>query len=177
MQTIDKHFRTLAKAAFERHGFANEQLVSGWAAIVGADMAAISAPDKIKWPRISVNNTRQIGGTLVLRAAAGRGLELHYEAPRIIERVNQYLGYGAITTLKVVQSGLPMKQPPIPRKPMKPEAAKAWAAKFEDIADEDLKAALARLARFTAPNGPKLTFSTGEIRVLSHPPTSSRKNT
>ena len=176
MQTIDKHFRNLAKAAFQRHGFASEQLVAQWRVIVGDEMAAISAPDKIKWPRSNTDNSHQTGGTLVLRAAPGRGLELHYDAPRIIERVNQYLGYGAITTLKVNQSNLPEPAPLTLRKPMKPEAAKAWAEKFDDIADEDLKTALLRLARFTAPNGPKSAFSTGAHRVLSQSPNSSRKN-
>ena len=177
MQTIDKHFRTLAKAAFVRHGFASEQLVAQWRAVVGDEMAAISTPDKINWPRSSAETARKMGGTLVLKAAAGRGLELQYGSPRIIERVNQFLGYGAITALKIIQSNMAVPAPSIPRKPMKPEAVKAWAAKFDDIADEDLKAALGRLASFTAPNGPTPMFSTGEIRVLSQSPTSSRKTT
>ena len=176
METLDKHFRNLAQAAFQRHGFASEQLVAQWRAIVGDALAAISTPGKINWPRMASEASRKMGGTLVLRAAAGRGLELHYEAPRIIEKVNQFLGYGAIAALKIVQDPLKTATSPPPRRMIKPEAAQAWAARFDDIADADLKAALTRLSAFAAPSGPQHpSFSTGENRVLSHPPTSSRK--
>ncbi len=175
MQTIDKHFRNLAKAAFQRHGFASEQLVAQWRVIVGEQVAAISRPEKIKWPRGNDASGHQSGGTLVLKATSGRALELHYETPRIIERVNQFLGYGAIAALKVTPDNSPPPALKIPRKPMKPEAAKAWADSFDDIADPDLKAALSKLASFSAPNGPKTTFSTGVNRVLSQSPNSSRK--
>ncbi|MDE2445757.1 MAG: DUF721 domain-containing protein [Alphaproteobacteria bacterium] len=175
MQTIDKHFRNLAKAAFQRHGFASEQVVAQWAAIVGPAVAMICAPEKIKWPRGYAEGSSLSGGTLVVCAAAGLALELQYETPRIIERVNQYLGYGAITALKIIQGNQPVRLPKTPPKPMKPEAIKAWNQEFDDIADQDLKAALGRLARFAAPNGPKPAFSTGANRVLSPSPNSSRK--
>jgi hypothetical protein len=176
METIDKYFRNLAKAAFVRHGFASEQLISQWDAVVGPQFAAFSAPDKIKWPRAAVENARKTGGTLVIRADAGRGLELHYEAPRIMERVNQFLGYGAITAIKIVQSNLPPEPAKATPRPISPAAAQAWQTKIDDIADDELKAALSRLAAHAAPNGPKTpSFSTGENRDWSLTPTSSRK--
>ena len=176
MQTIDKHFRTLAKAAFQRHGFASEQLLARWRVIVGDGVADVSRPEKINWPRGNDGSGHQFGGTLVLKASAGRALELHYETPRIIEKVNQFLGYGAITALKVMPDNSPPPLIKIPRKPMKVEAAKAWAENFDGIDDPDLKAALSKLASFSAPNGPKTAFSTGTNRVLSQSPNSSRKN-
>lgn len=175
METLDKHFRNLAKAAFTRYGFASEQLISQWAAVIGPPFADFCLPEKIKWPKTASDDARKMGGTLVLRAVAGRGLELQYEGPRIIERVNQFLGYGAITSIKIIQGSLqPAPARPSPRA-MAPAAAKAWADKIEDIADEDLKAALARLASHAAPNGPKTLLSTGENRDWPRPPTSSRK--
>jgi hypothetical protein len=106
METLDKHFRNLAKAAFVRHGFASEQLISQWSVIVGQPFAAFSVPDKIKWPRNTTENARKTGGALIIRAAAGRGLELHYEAPRIMERVNQFLHH-ALWPRKPRGLGLP----------------------------------------------------------------------
>lgn len=176
METLDKHFRTLAKAAFVRHGFASEQLISQWGVIAGEEFAAFSVPDKIKWPRSNSETDRKFGGTLIIRAAAGRALELQYAAPRLIERVNQYLGYGAISTLKIVQGHLKQRMPRPEAKPMKPEAALAWAEKMDEITNEDLKAALSRLAAHAAPNGPKPNFSTGENRDWPQPSTSVRKN-
>ncbi len=177
METLDRYFRSLTKAAFVRHGFASEQLISQWSIIVGEQLAAYSVPDKINWPRSASETQRKMGGTLVLRAAAGRGLDLQYEGPRIIERVNQFLGYGAISALKIKQDSLhvePLK--PVAR-PISAQASKAWHEKIDDIADDELKAALSRLAAHAAPNGPKSPmFSTGENRDWPLPSNSVRKN-
>lgn len=176
METLEKHFRVLAKAAFVRHGFASEQLISQWSVIIGQPFASYCVPDKINWPRFAADASPKMGGTLVLRAAAGRGLEVQYEAPRIIERVNQFLGYGAITALKIMQDSLRVEQPKQASAPMSVQAKQAWQAKIDDIADDELKAALTRLAAYAAPNGPKIqTFSTGENRDWPLSPTSDRK--
>lgn len=176
METLDKHFRVLAKAAFVRHGFASEQLISQWAVIIGQPYAGYCVPDKINWPRSAADTARKTGGTLVLRAAAGRGLELQYESQRIIERVNQFLGYGAITALKIMQDSLAVDQPKPAPHPISAQAKQAWQEKIDDIADDELKAALFRLAAHAAPNGPKpSTFSTGENRDWPLSPTSDRK--
>ena len=176
METLDKHFRVLTKAAFVRHGFASEQLISQWSVIIGQPLASYCVPDKINWPRSATDASPKIGGTLVLRAVSGRGLDLQYEGPRIIERVNQFLGYGAITALKIMQDSLVVEQPkPTPR-PISAQAKQAWQEKIDDIADNELKAALSRLAAHAAPNGPKLPmFSTGENRDWPLSPTSDRK--
>jgi hypothetical protein len=176
METLDKHFRTLAKAAFARHGFASEQLISQWDAVVGPAIGSICLPDKIKWPKTAGENARKTGGTLVLRAAQGLALELQYEIPRIIERVNQFLGYGAVTEIKVLQGQISVKPAKKIAAPVNAKAAAAWRIKIQDIADDRLKAALARLAAHAAPNGPKptspLDFSTGvEIGIGLKPQT------
>ena len=174
METLNKHFSLIAKAAFQRHGFASEQLAAQWSLIVGDAIASVAKPDKIKWP--TQGGAQKQGGTLTLKAKAGRGLEVQYEIPRIIEKLNQFLGYGAISAIKVIQTAdLPDMPKPVKR-PMSPKAQAAWNEKFESIEDENLKAALAKLAEHTAPNGPTHSpFSTGEIRGFATPPTSSRK--
>ncbi len=174
METLNKHFSTIAKAAFQRHGFASEQLAAQWSLIAGDTVASISKPDKIKWP--TQGGAQKQGGTLHLRAQAGRALEVHYEIPRIIERANQFLGYGAITAIKVIQTA---DEPALLRpakRPMSARAQAAWNAKLSAIHDEALKASLAKLAAHTAPQGPTDSpFSTGENRGFASPPTSSRK--
>jgi hypothetical protein len=172
METLDKYFRQLAKAAFAQHGFASEQLISQWEAIVGETISTFCRPERIIWPKTAAESNRKAGGTLVLKAQSGRGLELQYETPRIIERVNQFLGYGAITAIKIVQSGFAAKPK---RQPVTPVSTHAWDEKISDISDEQLKAALARLAAHAAPNGPKLPLSTGENRDWPLNATSFRK--
>ncbi len=177
METLDKHFRHLAKAAFARHGFASEQLISQWGVVSGSTVAQFCVPDKIKWPRTSAGESRKTGGTLVLRALQGRALELHYEIPHIIERVNQFLGYGAITDVKIVQGHGVQKPVKTVSQPIMPAAAAAWQSKIADIADQDLKAALARLAALAAPHGPKPTSP--QVKIMNWPQTSNsvRKTT
>jgi hypothetical protein len=171
METLDKHFRLLAKAAFARHGFASEQLFSQWEAVVGPAIGKICLPSKISWPQSAGESARKIGGTLVLRAVQGHALELNYENHRIIERVNQFLGYGAIQTVKILQSN----NPPKPAKPAAPQAnvqaTSAWAAQVNDIADANLKNALQRLALHVAPHGPKPTSPQGKIGIGLAPQT------
>lgn len=103
METLTKYFRDITKAAFARHGFAQSDLAGHWAEIVGNDLAAVSAPERVKWPRGVGEGAQKSGGTLVIKAAPGRGLDLQYQAPRIIARANSYFGYGAIAQIKVTQ--------------------------------------------------------------------------
>jgi hypothetical protein len=174
METLNKYFSAIAKPAFQRHGFASEQLAAQWSLIVGDAVASVAKPDKIKWP--TQGGVQKQGGTLTIKAQAGRALEVQYEIPRLIEKLNQYLGYGAISAIKVVQTAeLPELPKPVKR-PMSKEAASAWNTKLAAIEDEDLKTALAKLASHTAPKGPTHSpFSTGENRGFATPPTSSRK--
>lgn len=139
METLDKHFRELTRAAFARHGFAQAELIGRWAEIVGETLSGVSEPERIRWPRGAADKT---GGTLVIRAAPGRGLELQHESPLIMERINRFLGFGAIDTIKILQAATwPQKLPKAPPKPQKRLCQQELAA----IEDGGLKAALERL--------------------------------
>ncbi len=178
MESLNKHFSVLAKAAFQRHGFASEQLAAQWAVIVGPELAKATSPEKIKWPQTAQSQSQKLGGTLMIRAQAGRALDVHYEITRIIEKVNQFLGYGAISAVKVLATA-DVPPPPTPAKrPPRPETLAAWGQEMGGIEDDELKAALAKLGAELSPKGPTHSpFSTGEIRGFDHPPTSSRKFT
>ncbi len=175
MDSLFKHFAALMRPAFQRHGFASEQLAAQWPAIVGEGPAALAKPERIKWPRISERQKQKIGGTLVLRAPAAYALEIHYDVPRLMERVNQFLGYGAITSIKVVkEADLPVSK----HGRHQPSAATrvAWHQQITGIAEPELQSALAKLASEISPKGPTHTsFSTGENRRFQPPSTSSRK--
>ncbi|MDH3743455.1 MAG: DciA family protein [Hyphomicrobiales bacterium] len=151
VETLNKHFRKLTEASFERYGFAYAELLSQWQAIVGAELAAVSAPERIRWPRRSdgqEDRGQPGGGTLVVRAAEGRALELQYMAPRIIERINGYYGYSAVAKLKVMQGKLPKQSPAADRKsvPVLDEAARAeLQSRLQAIGDDKLREALERL--------------------------------
>ncbi len=147
METLDKHFRELTRAAFARHGFAQVELVGRWPEIVGQELSKCSQPERIKWPRGAGETAQKTGGTLVVRAAPGRGLELQYEIPRIIERINRFHGYAAVASVRIVQAGSwPNSTAPPPRPAPKP----LFEQELASIDDESLKSALQRLGQGVA---------------------------
>ncbi len=141
MDTLDKHFRNLASAAFKAHGFVSADLLSHWPAIVGEVHAALATPERIKWPR-PAKDGETAGGILFLKAAPGRALELEYAAALLLERINQFMGYHAIAKIKVLPGAeLPLSPRPKPPVPV----PLAGDLHLETIADPHLREALNRL--------------------------------
>jgi hypothetical protein len=147
MQTLDKDFRALTRAAFARYGFAYGDLIAQWPAIVGDGVAQWSEPERIKWPRAGADERKQ-GGTLVIRVMPGRGLDLQHETPRIIERINAFYGYAAIAAVKIRQGALSRKIASSRTLPaLGAQAAQALESELRGVADPGLKDALRRLGQ------------------------------
>jgi hypothetical protein len=147
MKTLDKDFRALTRAAFARYGFAYADLLTQWPAIVGDSVAQWSEPERIKWPRAGADERKQ-GGTLVIRVTPGRGLDLQHETPRIIDRINAFYGYPAVTAVKIRQSPLSRKKAQTrPLQPLDPGQAQALESRLDGVADSHLKEALRRLGQ------------------------------
>ena len=131
------------KDAFARQGFASSELVTRWTEIVGAEIAAHSQPEKIQWPRPPDGQTPE-PGILVLRVEGPAAIEIQHLSSVLLERVNRFFGWRAV-------GGLRLRQAPLTRKasaahPMPDRAAAARiAAGLTEIADENLRDALARL--------------------------------
>lgn len=138
METLGKHFRTLTAAAFKSHGFAQGDVLARWPEIVGGSIAAAARPERIRWPRSAGGGQAQ-GGTLFVKAMAGRGLEVQQAVPLIIERINRFLGYGAIMAVKIQQSH------EVPGETTAKPAAQALAEPPKGIAEPGLAQALQRL--------------------------------
>jgi hypothetical protein len=114
------------------------RLKAEWAAIIGADWAAVT------WPTALGRD-----GVLKLRTGSGAALELQHRAPLLIERINGFFGRPVITRLALVQGPLPL--PPLPSgaplRALTPGEATALYERVSEIADPELRAALARLGR------------------------------
>jgi len=140
-------------AAAAGHGFAEPEVLLRWAEVVGEHLAAVCTPVKV-----SYQGARELGATLVVRAPGARAPEVEHMAPRILERVNQFYGYRAVSRLKVTQAG----GGPAPAQPgfaepaagfagpasaAQPDrAAEARAAELaKGIQHEELRAALTRM--------------------------------
>lgn len=124
-----------------RRGFAEGTIFQQWREIVGPDIAADCVPEKLGYPA-----GRRGDGTLHVVASGGAALELQHRASQIVERVNGYLGYGAIAHLKIRQGRLPQRRRYAPPDdgPATNRAAEAFELPaLEAIADPKLKEALA----------------------------------
>jgi hypothetical protein len=145
MERLDTYLSKLAAASFQRYGFGHGELVVRWPEIVGEALATHCEPVRIRWPR---GGDTSRGGTLLLRAEPGRALEVEYQAPRMLERIGQYLGHGAITEIRVQQGPL------LRRNIMKSnnimisdDEQKTLDVKLAPVGDDKLKDALMKLGR------------------------------
>lgn len=135
----------LTRKAFEKFGFSTATLITDWTQIVGAELSRWSAPERLKWPRGTqaaeeAEAEGRPGATLVLRVDPARALEIEYRGRQIVERINTYFGYRAVSHLRLIQAPLPEALAPAPRaQRMPPLPAEAGL--------DPLTQALARLER------------------------------
>jgi len=124
-----------------REGGMLARLKAEWGTIIGSDWAEVT------WPSALGRD-----GVLKLRTASGAALELQHRAPLIIERINLFFGRHVVARLTLVQGPLPLalaREGPIIR-PLTPSEAEALDARLCEVADPELRAALARLGRAVA---------------------------
>lgn len=145
--------KALDQAARAR-GFATTALLSDWPAIAGAELARFTMPDKVIWPKrrdetveAPVRGHKSDGATLVLRIEGPRAIEVQHQADQILERVNTYFGYRAVTGMRFIQAPIHRAKAarPAPKHPLPPYSL----PKTVKIADQRLGRALSRLGAVT----------------------------
>lgn len=142
MHTLDKHFRAITGAIFKSHGFAQADVLSHWPEIMGAELAKTCVPERIRWPRKGeLSNSR--GATLSVKAYAGEALTVQYAVPQMLERLNSFLGHGAIASIKI-SSSYSVRKPDAAPAPAA-SVSEALQAKLSPISDDALQASLLHL--------------------------------
>lgn len=153
VKTVGSFVPTLTRKAFEKFGFSTATLITDWARIAGADMAAYTVPERLKWPRGAEgwadesDGTRR-GATLHLRVDPARALDVEYRTRQITDRINAYFGYRAVEAIRLIQA--PVSQharPPEAVAPTRAPARETSPAPETPAVDDPLAAALARLER------------------------------
>ena len=160
------NFRTVgafvAKAtakAREKHGLHAAEIVINWPAIVGPDLAAFTAPRRIRWPKAPdrLQPTPLMGApkrssgapmqktTLEIWVTGGRAHEIPYLKGPIIARINAYFGYRAISDILPVDGPIARPRPPKARPAVSPAEIAAIATALCIPTDDPLGEALARL--------------------------------
>ncbi|MDP2084004.1 MAG: DUF721 domain-containing protein [Gemmobacter sp.] len=141
--------RRIQKAG-ESRGFAIARLLTHWAEVAGADMAAITRPVKVGYGR------EGMGATLTLLVAPAHAPMVEMKKERLRERVNAVYGYNAISRVHLTQTAAtgfaegqaafaPAPRDDLPRDlpTLGPEAR----AVADGVADDGLRRALELLAQ------------------------------
>ena len=134
----------LTKPILGKRGLAQADIVLNWPNIVGLEITKFCQPEKITFPKGLRHN-----GTLHLRASAGAALEMQHDSARLIERINGYFGYAAITKIRLIQ--IPLKLPTKDNKTVEPRHVpteieiKQLEKQLEIVEDNDLRMKLERL--------------------------------
>jgi hypothetical protein len=129
---------------FARQGFASTGIVTHWPEIVGPEIADHAEPMRMVWPR-RVHEDDPDPATLVLRVEGPVALEIQHLSGVIIERVNRFFGWRAVGRIQIRQAPLARRGRKVPRPAPDPAIVARLAAGMADIADDDLRGALARL--------------------------------
>jgi len=109
LQPLRQSTGPLLRKSFAKYGFAASDILLNWRAIVGDELAERAVPHRISWPRSPTSlpapqqgHGARKGGTLIVQAEDGpSAVEIQYLELEIVERINVFYGYSAITRLKV----------------------------------------------------------------------------
>jgi hypothetical protein len=131
----------------KKRGFATTDLIAAWPEIVGRKFADCTRPEKIVWPR--GEEMEGAPALLILRVDGPRAIFVQHEAGQIIERVNAFLGYGAVGHIRIVQAPVKGTIPAEARTdaPLDPEAEARLAHTIAALPEGGLRAALDKLGR------------------------------
>jgi hypothetical protein len=149
-RAISELMPDIGRTAFRRFGFVQSSVVTRWPEIVGPRHARVCAPEAIRFPPGEKSE-----GILQLVVVPAHAPIIQHVIPEIIERVNRFFGYKAVTKVKLRQGEVkppsshdPAKAPPS-LKPIPMELGDS----LRDIGDPELRAVLESLARsLGAPN-------------------------
>jgi hypothetical protein len=135
--------------SFKRFGFVQHSIVSRWAEIVGDRYAKVSCPESIKFAA-----GKKAGGVLTLMVDGAHAPLIQHLTPMIVERVNRFFGYSAISRI-IFRQGKPPARPAKPDRPQLRPVPKELGQGLREIADPELRECLESLAaRIAASSGP-----------------------
>ncbi len=147
-------FATIAlpmlKKVLGKKGMVGADVLSMWEHIVGEEIASYTFPEKIEFKR-----GQRYDGVLKLKVPAGGfALEVQHREKIIVEKINLYFGYNAVSCLKIIQDGsLTLK---VLKKSNQPTKQKSLVSNEEqnyineltdDVVNENLKKSLQRLGQ------------------------------
>lgn len=141
VRSVGEMLPQIGRASFRRFGFVQSSIVSRWREIVGERYAEVSSPESIRFPP-----GRRSNGVLRLTVSGAHATMMQHVEPAIVERVNRFFGYPAVSRVSIQQGRVP---PPAERRPAPPSLRPVPAAlgdSLREVADPELRACLEGLA-------------------------------
>lgn len=134
----------VGRAAFRRFGFVQSSVVTRWPEIVGNAHARVCVPEAIRFPPGEKSE-----GILQLVVLPAHAPLIQQVIPEIMERVNRFFGYKAVSRVKLRQGEVkpPRASETRPAPPSLKPIPMELGDSLRDIGDPELRAVLESLAR------------------------------
>jgi len=95
----------IGRTAFRRYGFIQSSIVTRWPEIVGSIHSKICLPEVIRFPQGEKSE-----GLLQLVVIPAHAPLIQQIIPEIIERVNRFFGYKAVSRIKIRQGAVDVEK-------------------------------------------------------------------
>lgn len=146
LNLVSSDLRAMARSVLGKRGFSCVDLIACWEDVVGTQLAGGVRPDKISYPR-----AQRTGGTLHVKVLGGAfAIMVEHQKKILLEKINTFLGYAAISDIKIVQ-GIPFYKPiqksQSSHRSLTTEEENTLRRKVADIEDPALKEAVYRLGK------------------------------
>ena len=141
----------VAEPALRKRGFSAAEFLTHWPEILGPALARECIPERLNYPK---NNRAEC--ILFIRASGSAALEIQHQGPIILERINTYFGFKAVTKISIIQSqshAKPKNQPKKIKKLISKRRSLEIDADLAKIKTKGLNQALKRLGRTIELNG------------------------
>lgn len=138
--------KALTRQALGKRGFAATDLIERWSDVVGTELSQGVRPNKITYPKGARAN-----GTLHVKVMGGAfATLLEHRKKYILEKINTFLGYVAVTDIKMTQGAFLASKvspkAPSPRE-LTPEEEEILQNRVKEIEDKELKKAVYDLGK------------------------------
>lgn len=149
-QSLAKSIMPLARTMLGKKGFVEIDILTNWTAIVGEELANYSLPQKIDFKRGQKND-----GILHLIVPSGAfALEIQHREKFILQKINTFFGYNAVSGLKIIQNSAASLNDFLPKETQRPRRKLVTAEEenyIKDLAEEinrpELKEILIKLGQ------------------------------
>lgn len=104
---LTREIRIVTKPILGKRGFSEVDILENWHDMVGEELSRGIFPEKLTFDR-----DKRVQGTLHVKSAGGAfAMLFEHQKARVIERINSFFGYPAVSQIKVTQGNLKLTRP------------------------------------------------------------------